>query len=433
MEKIGYYFGDVLDFEDLRASFDAAEKAVGDHRFDFHSPGVAYGAQVTANAFFANAFKVSPGVVIGKSGERINIRNDGTPEDTGGRIDPDSAGASTDPGPGNYRWVTVCARFGRTMGNPKTDDLSNVIFTSITDSWNANGVDFFDDATQPANQLSDGGYESDNFGLSLDGFFVVAGPAVPIGNSLTFAALPADAVILADILYTDGDQGNVLDDAAISYDRQALSMPLFTPAPFPYAVHDMPRRLIWQIDGQQNSTRFYISENGLEIVANAHWNQSTALWTADNTGTSASKLSILAQGWIFEMKNSSGTATPWTDQPQSTSGWDSWYRLQAASLSEIGFADMDGSSSGNGIQSGYISWGGTVTGSFANPIGYAAIQFPRTFNSTPSSVTLGSAGPSETNISAVATGHLGTHGADFLVSATTTGKTVAQRTYTATQ
>lgn len=437
MDQRNWFFGQILDEADLDEAFARVEEAINAGCYDPRTAGVLRGCQVYARTFDNNTYGVDPGIAIGPNGERIKIRGTAGPNgNVGGYITTDSDGNDTAPGPGNYRWITIAARFGRTMANSETDDLSNAVFTKLTDSWNAAGLDNMTDATQAANQALDGGYQLDNFGFCSTGFLCVAGPANTISGPLTYGAVPADAVILADILYTDGDLGSVLADSAISFARRQISA-LESTTSYPPALGGLvdDRRLLWAIDSLTYKTRFYATDNGLEITSNASWDALTKKWSADDLGYYAQRVRFWLGGFFVDSQRSSEVASPWNDTAPNAAGWTNTLEIGnvTGDISHHATLDMTGNIVGNGVQTGYVAWGGTLTGSFANPGGYAAIQFPRKFASVPSSVTLGSAGPNETNISAVSTGNLKTSGCDFKVSSTTTGQTIAQRVYTATQ
>lgn len=435
MDKRNHFFGEVLDEADVDADFNNVEKAINDARSDVRTPGVIWGCKVQASWLDVNSFFVSPGVIQGPNGERIFIRNfaDGN---VGGYYDVDTAGVSTDPGTGNCRWVTVCARFGRQMANPATDDLGNTVYTSLRDSWNANGLTYATDATKATNDTHDGGAQTDATGKSFDGFFIVAGPTTGIGGTPAYPSVPADAVILADILYTDGDQGQLLLDASISIGRRQSSYGSDGGRMKSDISSTFERKLLYAAtNNNQYNTRFYVNDTGFEVASNCFWDATTNLWNVENPSFSASVVVFNPGGLIFKSNRTADiSGGVWTDT-NGAGGWVNKLNFLAASDANTHVATMDqnGNVTGNGVQTGYISWGGVVSGSPSNPIGYAAIQFPRAFTSTPSSVTLGSAGPNETNVASVATGNLKTSGCDFTVSATTNAKTVAQRTYTATQ
>lgn len=437
MDQRNWFFGQVLDEADLDEAFTRAENAINASRIGPKTSGVVKGCQVYARTFDNNTYGVDPGVVVGPNGERIEIRGTAGPDGpVGGYITTDSDGNDTAPGPGLYRWITIAARFGRTMDNSETDDTANAVFTKLTDSWNAAGLANMTDATQAANQALDGGYQLDNFGFCSTGFLCVAGPTNTIGGPLTYGALPSDAVILADILYTDGDLGSVLADSAISFVRRQVAYEVSSnPHPDYVGFGTNNRRLLWEIQTGDYKTRFYATFDGLEITTNAVWDGGSETWSADNSSYFAQRVVFWHGAFRIDSQRSAETGSPWTDAHPNPAGWTCSmdFGNQTNDASHSSTFDMTGNIIGNGVQTGYVSWGGTLTGTFSNPGGFAAIQFPRKFASVPSSVTLGSAGPNETNVSGVATGNLKTSGCDFRVSATGTGQTIAQRTYTATQ
>lgn len=436
MKQHNWYFGEILDEVDLDAAFADAETSIRQTNIEGRAPGIVSGCYVTPYNFDANSFWVSPGVVIGPQGERITLRDAGAGT-LGGFITTDSDGNSTSPGAGNYRWITIAVRYGRSLLDPQTDDLSNTVYTRRPDSWNAQGVTFADDASQASNVAADGGVQIDDSGSSLNSFYVVAGPAVAISSPLSYPALPADAIILADVLFTDGDEGDVLNKLAISYartqhahdvDASVMGYPWDTDLTF----HP---RLLWEIENGSFKTRFYAGRDGIMITVNASYDATTSLWSADDTTIDASRVLIEYFALTVQHKHSADVGTPWGDGSGFTYNWDSSLQIGGGDsvTGAFGGINANGDASGVGTQVGYVSCGGTTSGSFANPGVRNAIQFPRAFIGAPSSVTLGSAGPNEMNLSGVSTGNISAHGCDFRVSIAIAGQFIAQRNYTATQ
>ena len=432
MDKHNYFFGEVLDEADVDQSFTRAEDGINARALDGRTPGVVTGCRLYAYALDNNSFSVEPGIVLGPEGERINIRTAG-PDSVGGYVSVDSDGNPTDPGPGNYRWVTICARFGRTMLDPQTDDLANTIYTTLTDSWNAHGLDYMTDGTQSSNEASDGGFAVDNFGLSLNGFYVVAGPADTIGNPLTFASLPVDAVILADVLVSDGDIGSPLLDSNISYMRQQRSAALHTsPIAFPALGGEFdpqfPRTLLWEVPGTHTKCRAYAGPLGVEFVNNASWDSVAGLWTADDPGYDATRLTVQTYGLLLEQKHGPDSFTPW-DDTFGLSGWDKNFLIGGGPQNGAAEIDMAGDFLGSAATTGYIALALGTNSTITSA--RTAIQFPRAFFSAPSSVTLGSP-QSETNVSAVSTSNITQYGCTFKADVTSAAPFLAQRYYTAT-
>ena len=200
-------------------------------------------------------------------------------------------------------------------------------------------------------------------------------------------------------------------------------------------------RLLSEIEGGTSKVRFYRTSNALVMTVNAAWTPETTttavptapagVWTADFASTPAAKYT-LADGLILEKKYFGDTAAPWTDASQSTAGWDSYFEVDRSTARSL-FASIDGSgnTTGKGAQNGYISGLG-VPSSLA--LVWNTIQFPRAFSATPSSVTLGVAGPSEANVASIVTANLSAFGCDVRAAYTSSGAScVFQRNYTATQ
>ena len=439
MRKRHWYFGEVLDEANFNAAFSNVENETRARALDGMVAGILSGCNVFAYTGAANSFGVAPGVVLGWNGERIVVRDDGILGDTGGFIDKDSNNASTSPGTGNYRWVTIAVRFGRTLSDPQTDDLSNTIYTDVKDSWNPNGVDFATDISVASNQATgpngtsiDGGFAVDAPGPSLDGFLIVAGPVATIGDPLTYPTLPDDAVILADVLYTDGDEGAILVDSAISYARVQPAF-RYSPSGAGYPLPSgalLQRRLLWEIENSSYKTRFYESAKGFEIVNNAQWDPEAQTWGADNSSLQASRFICANNGFTFELRYDPSSGS-WSDADASGGGWDTYHNLtNATAASQRSFGDFSGNMRGNGVQTGYVSLamgsGNAATSAITSG------QFPRRFTSTPSSVTTSVAG-TETNISSVSTTNLRSDGFDLVINTSSAAAFTARRFYTATQ
>ncbi len=424
MDRREFYFNQELKKDDLNDAFDLVSNSIDARANDVLTDGVVNGCGIDTTTISGWNLTLSAGSVI-KNGKHIVFPGDVVD------VSHDYTGASTLPSSGNYRWVTVAIRYGQLLSSSAVDGLGNTVYQHRTDSYNVNGIDLLADATATTNNAGDAK------------LFVIAGTQGATGSSLALTGVPADAVILCDILITNGQSAIDFAGGAVYHGRRAISKRvsqsgnIFATNP---AISRFDYQLIWEIEGRSIKTRFYQSTFAMVITTNAAWTPETTttavptapsgVWTADNTGYPATKYTFF-DGIVAERKHSADVGTPWTDAAQSTSGWDSYAELgRGTTRSTYTTIDGDGNVTGKGVITGYVSAGGTGSGLVA------AIQFPRQFTATPSSVTLGAAGPGEVingNVTSVATANLSKYGCDFNVTPTiTTTLALAQRPYTAT-
>ncbi len=422
MNREEFYFNEELKKENLNNAFDQVSSGFDSRVADALTSGIIYGFGVpTAHTSFTMTFGAG---VAHFNGQRI----DGS-LGVSALITTDFAGASTYPAGGNYRWVSIGIRYGQLLSNSATDGLGNTVYKTRTDSYNLNGTSLAADATAAANNAGDAK------------LYVLAGAQAAIGSPLTLPTLPTDAVLLADVLITFGETEINYAVGAVFYGRRKFARRAITsPMGFPGdpSISRWDYQLIGEMDGRSIKTRFYSGFAGLVITQNAAWSGDTTIpagigntWTADNTGYPATKYSLFNGTSIFTMERKfvSDVGTPWTDQTNNTAGWDAYMAFGSDSVrSSFCTIDSNGNTVGNGVQLGYIS---ALT--MAATLLWNTIQFPRAFPSTPSSVTLGAAGPSETNVNTIVLGNLNPYGCDFRVAPSNSAiACVAQRVYTAT-
>lgn len=412
-----FYQEQELKAEDLNEAFVQVAEGMDGRYQDFFTEGVIHGWTLpTAHTGWTINF--TDGQLL-QSGHRI---------DTGGAsvsIATDHAGASALPSSGKYRWVTVSVLYGQSLSDSATDGLGNVVYKTWTDDFNKLGTSLLADATAVAN----------NAGVGL--LYVTAGTEANIGTGLTLPSAPG--TILCDILVTFGETEVNYNAGRVYYGRRPVAhLKTTSPMGFPGdpAVSRFDYSLLWEIEGRSFKTRFYQGFFGLVVTSNAAWSADMAIpfgpasiWTADTPGNPATKITFW-DGMIIQKKFAADSGTPWSDASLSTSGWDSYMTIDANAFQSMYSAiDGNGNIEGHGVITGYFSWYGAVASSAYYG---GAVQFPRQFTGTPSSVTLGAAGPGETNVAGLSVVNLSRYGCDVKGLASTFSVLVYQRVYTAT-
>lgn len=422
MDRREFYFGQEVKKDDVNDAFDLISDTFVGRLNDLITSGVVRGCSADPTVVSGWNLTLNPGIVA-HNGDHIDFP--GAVAD----MSHDFSGASTLPTSGNYRWVSVAIRYGQLLSSSVVDGLGVTVYQHRNDSYNLNGVTLLADATATTNNAGDGV------------LYVVAGAQAATGSALTLPSVPADATILADVLVTNGQSHIDFTGGALYYGRRPLARRALTTASvFPHGARS-DYELIGEIEGNVSKVRFYRTANALVLTVNAAWTPETTttavptaptgVWTADVSSNPAAKYTI-EDGLVLEKKYFGDVSTPWTDASQSTSGWDSLFQIDRDATRSL-YASIDGfgNTIGKGAINGYVSLVGTGTA-----LG-TAIQFPRQFSATPSSVTLGVAGPGEVsnaNVTSVATANLSPYGCDFDVTPISgVTVTVAQRQYTATQ
>lgn len=424
MNRREFYYNQELKKDDVNDAFDLVSSSLLARLNDVETLGILHGCAIDSTVVSGWNLTINAGSVI--AADHVNYPGGATD------ISLDHAGASTLPSAGNYRWVTVAIRYGQLLSSSVVDGLGVTVYQHRADSYNINGTSLLADATATANNAGDAQ------------LYVVAGTQAATGSALTLPAVPGDAVILCDVLITNGQTAINFGGGAVYYGRRLTARQKLTSAGvFPHGFRS-DYAFLAEIEGGTSKIRVYQSANALVLTVNAAWTPETTttavptapagLWTADFASTPAAKYTI-GDGLLIERKYFGDTGTPWTDASQSTAGWDSYFEIDRNATRSL-YASIDGfgNTTGKGAINGYASWFG-MSGSLIFPEVYGtAVQFPRSFSATPSSVTVGVAGPNETNIASMVVLNVSVHGADVVANVTAANaNTVWQRNYTATQ
>lgn len=223
---------------------------------------------------------VSSGTAVDKLGRRLastsNILQD---------ISADTAGNPTIPSAGNRRWISVYARYGRDLSDARIDGLSATVHFEHDEVVNSLG-------TNGAFDLDDGDPDT---AAGVGKLLVVAGTEELITDPIpTRPALHTDAILVADLLYTDGDAnidiGQISTARAERFALRFLSaLPLstefdgLTDSGIKYALM---LEATGPVDGTPagSKTRIYMSTDGLVFTHNAKWLSDSRVWVSDSGG-----------------------------------------------------------------------------------------------------------------------------------------------------
>lgn len=197
-------------------------------------------------------------------------------------VSMDTAGNPTIPSAGNRRWISVYARYGRDLSDSRTDGLGNTVHFEHDEVLNSLG-----------NGDLDNGDPDTAAGVGK--LLVVAGTEDLTSSPLPARpALHADAILLADVLYTDGDAN--INIGQISTAR-AERFSLHFDAALPQSTESgeltgVKYALILEATGKN---RIYMSTDGLVFTHNAKWLPDTREWNRDVVGD-MSKIHLYAGG-----------------------------------------------------------------------------------------------------------------------------------------
>lgn len=367
MDRYDFYFKQPVSQAEFDGAFDAVEHAIWNQVKDRGIYGIVSGFAPTAPGAWSISF--STGLGIDKNGARL--RSTGTITQS---IALDTAGVSTTPAPGNRRWISIFARFGRDLSDPRTDGLGAPIKFSHAEALNP-------DDTQP----------------NVGKLFIVAGVEDLITDPVPARpALDAAAILLADILLTDGDVA--LTQAMISTSRAerlgtASGWDHSLLGNYDYVADPAASQYVQMFDvpasnntgvGTNARTRVYASTAGLCIVNNAKWQPEEQTWLKDTGSFKATKILLSYEGMFF-FKRSGASPFPDVDGP---TGWDSKIEFVMPTANSLLTVDPATDMVSKGTQRVY--W--CINAVTAAAIHAHQVQFPKKFAATPSSVTFSTTG-----------------------------------------
>lgn len=370
-DRNDYYFHQSVTEGELDSGFNKLEIADRKMFSDFGNYGILTGFAAGEDPGGPSvSINVTAGKAYDKVGQRLFSSADILQD-----ITTDTLGNPTAPTAGNRRWVSVYLRFGRLLSDPRTDGNGNPVNFSRAESLNP------DD--NPVNN-----------GVLL----VVAGGEALITDPLPARpALDAQAILVADVLYTDGDTSFAV--AQISTGRAERWQQKFRATMPDIAEFDggldsgEHYSLIFEISGPSTGTyagrksRIYMSTKGLVFTQNALWNPEDRTWNSEIGFGGMCKIHLDNEG--IKMYRT-GASTTLAD--------DAWpIRFDLSAVGGGSIARL--SASGEFFQQGttHSMWGLAFSEGAAKA---SAFTYNIPFSSTPSSVTASAVG-SDVSVSAV--------------------------------
>lgn len=356
MDRFDFYFKQPVSEAEFDGAFDAVEAAIWNTAKDRGIYGIATGFVPGAGG--AWNISVTAGKAIDKNGARLYSSSTITQS-----VLTATDGSSCIPSAGNRRWVSLYARFGRDLSDPRTDGLGAPIKFNHAE------------ALIPATDDVDVGK-----------LLIVKGTEDLVGNPLPARpALHASAILIADVLITDGDASLAL--AAIDSSRaerlfDAKNWSLPASGEFNGANPKFLLVAQYPLDNGMK-VRFYVGTS-FSITTNAVWNPVTETWATD-IGVAASKIAFTVTG--FNIYKRTDYTTTWSEVVGPT-GWDSYIKLVAPTSTNYLDISADTDIVTKGSQTVYWAFQAEST----NHLHGQSVSFPKKFAATPSSVTFSAPG-----------------------------------------
>lgn len=359
-DRKNFYFNQGLKEEELDAAFDGVENALWNVVKDLKLYGLAAGGAVTADP---GDTECTVGAFLGydKLGRRLYLATDLVVD-----YSTDTLGAATVPSSGQYRWITIVARFGRNTSDSRTDGAgASLKFT------NAEAL------------VSTGDSTAANVGKLQ----VLSGVQNAVAANAVRPAAGANDVIVADLLLSDTGIALAADVSTARTDRLVYRS---SAAPGSSTSYDGSTRYVLfhetMADGDYGAkVRMYGNGGGaLVITTNAQWNGVTQRWTADSGLYFGMKLTF-GQASALRLERRTDVGSPWTDQEHNAAGWDGKFEISQGVTD--GFVEIDGKGEilGDGVTSALWAWTGAKV---AGGIIYGGhVNFRRKLLAAPSSAT----------------------------------------------
>lgn len=186
MDRRDFYKKQVVMQAEMDSAFAAAETSINAVRKDNGEFGVMSG--LTPSLGSAPNVNITSGIAYDQNGRRLKAYSDGAGSKSISYANT-TAGSATSVGVGNERWISIFARFGRKVSDPRIDGDGN-----------------------PLNFVQDEALVSsgDDTLANVDKFFITAGTEAALGAGVR-PSLEADKVLICDIKRTNADGANVLD------------------------------------------------------------------------------------------------------------------------------------------------------------------------------------------------------------------------------
>lgn len=399
MDFFQTYFHQPVTFEEWIAINRAIEASALSSETDKSQFGILSGFVVGPTVGPSFNVLVSAGVGIDKAGHRLFSGAPITQD-----ISVDTLGNPTVPSVGNRKWISVYARFGRDLSDPRSDGPPTIIgslFYKHAEALNSgDGTDTPSpsDPTAPTTDVQ----------LNVGSLLVIQGSEDLITNpEPTRPALSTNSILLADILYTDGDANFTISQISTARAERFGLRFNFTPpdatelhgADDTGAKYDLIMELPQDTTGNMK-TRIYSSTGGLVITSNAKWSPADRIWVPD-LGSTMGKTQIDSVG--IRVQSSGGSS-------HADNAWDTEFDLLAdGGVGTLSVLSTSGVFTQKGTTHSFASLDFIADGT-PSIIG-TGFTFQTAFPSTPSSVTITTVG-SDLNVAvaqAVADNQYGGH------------------------
>jgi hypothetical protein len=365
------YFKQVFKENDLDAELAELEQADWDTIANLGIVGLVSGGAVTPSGSLAQA-TVAPFNGFGQTGQRLVL---GASQVVS--LTDDSDGNPIVPSSGNFKWVSLIARYAKFGSSPVTDgDGETVYFVQTEGISSKNTNPTVDTDTAQFGQIH-----------------VIQGTQAATISAANRPAVTSPDILIADLLIDDTGKvhGGIAGVSTARSNRVArrLSGAPKTTNDFDsvfYALVDE-----FTLDDSVVVARLYVSRANptsptfpaFAFAINAKWDGAAQLWRGDITGP-ATLVEFGIFGWKF-LKQTRNAIT-WTDAHFDPGGWDSEISLGSASTNQQTTIDATGQIVGTGPQTAFAAVE-TVT-AVSDQAESASFTWPQAMAATPSSLTL---------------------------------------------
>jgi hypothetical protein len=395
------YFKQILKEEDLDAEFAELEQAAWNIVADLGLYGLITGGAVSPS-LSAHVANISAFNAYGKSGQRLVLASDGEVD-----FGTDSDGNPTVPTSGNFRWVSLVARYGKFGDDPVVDGDSATVYFTQTEGLSSTG-----DVTVDSGAA--------NFGKIR----VIQGTQSGSPSTANRPAVTSPDILIADLLIDDTGNLHGSGAAGISTARTdrivlRLSGGELVTGSFEAAQYVLLEDHVFDDSGvhvRKYVTRSAATFNYPAIVqtVNARWDGTTQLWNADAVGQAASMFEIQINSFLWNTQTT-GAAT-WTDTRHDPAGWDSEMIFAGVTTNGKTQFNSNGIITGNGPQTAYV--GLMATAVHGGQEQATSWTWPQEMAAAPSSVTLEdiSGGIYDSNVASVGFEQANQYGGIFAVT-----------------
>ncbi len=369
MNRLTYYFEEILKKERLNTDGDNVESAIWNALVDQGLVGIVAGGAVVASTS-TTKITVQPFIAVDFNGRRMHLD---TPTDFD--FSTDYTGASTTPSSGHFRWVSAVLRYGKLGSASVTDGDGATVYTVQTEGFSSTG-----DVTVDSGSAN---FEKIRF---------VMGTEASDSVSANRPSVPGPDIILCDLLLDDTGKVHLAPNGGISLSRVLVRSRIQGALAASNFNWDVTKYVFldgWSFFDDGIVLRMYAhreqdSDPGLVFTVNAGWDGANKIWVPDASARPAFMLELTTQGLVLSTQNSG--ATSWTDPRHFSGGWDGRISILANVLNGDVTIDGNGVITGSGAQTAYAGLAFTSDGSSTwNAI---AFPWPQQMAATPASFTL---------------------------------------------